>query len=326
MPETAISVVMGVYNGAPRLAQTIESVLAQTCGDFEFLIINDGSTDRQVAAILAAYAARDARMAIVNKHNEGLTVALAEGCRRARGAYIARIDVGDVMAPERLSAQKAVLDAHPGCHLVSCAVSFHGPDWEELWVNRGRPATVEPVTVLSERDGDGLQADIPHHGSVMFRRSAYAAAGGYRPAFYYGQDWDLWYRLAEAGSFCVVPRVLYRARFFPDAISMAQSQRQQCIAQLSLAAHQLRKRGLPDLAVVSRAQAFRPSRSAADRERGGSAAGYYFIGEALRRRGNPECRAYFLQAIKGRPWSLKSWLRLLQSTRLRGSRDSVAEW
>jgi len=147
----------------------------------------------------------------------------------------------------------------------------------------------------------------------MFRKSSYEAAGGYRPAFYYGQDWDLWYRLAESGDFFVVPRVLYRARFFPDAISMQYDQRQRALAALSLEAHRLRKRGLPDAMVLQQAAALEPQAGA---KKGNPARGYYFVGEALRRRGNPRCRAYLVNAIKASPLSLRSWWRLAQTARL----------
>ena len=304
---------MGVYNGAPHLAETIESVLSQTLREFEFLIVNDGSTDTRVASIIADYEASDSRLKVLRKQNEGITVALVEGCRAASGAYIARIDVGDVMAPNRLAEQKKVLDEHPGCHLVTSAVSFHGPAWEALWVNQGRPGGAIPVNVVSTVDGEGLEADIPHHGSVMFRKAAYEQVGGYRPEFYYGQDWDLWYRLAETGSLFVVPQVLYRARFFPDAISMGHSQRQKRIAEISLAAHQLRKKGLSDQSMLAQAKQIRQGLGDTPSHRQKATSGNYFIGEALRRNGNPRCRAYLAEAIKACPWSLKSWLRLAQS-------------
>lgn len=309
---------MSVYNGSAVVAETIESVLGQTCGDFEFLIIDDGSWDGQVASILARYGAMDERIRVISKRNEGLTVALIEGCRRSGAPYIARVDVGDVMEPDRLAAQHRVLDDYPRCHLVASGVSFHGPAWEELWTGPGRPLVAEPFNAVSSRDGEGLLADIPHHGSAMFRRAAYERVGGYRRAFYYGQDWDLWYRLAETGAVFVIPRVLYRARFFPDAISMACSDRQRRIAELSLAAHQLRKRGLSDQPLLAQAENIRPGNAAAAGERVASAPGYYFIGEALRRRGDPRCRAYLAMAVKACPYSPKSWFRLMQSVAVSG--------
>lgn len=318
-----VSVVMGVYNGARYLVETIDSVLRQTFDAFEFLIIDDGSTDPQVTLILAEYADRDKRIQVVSRPNEGLTRALIEGCERASGSYIARVDVGDSMAPERLSAQKRALDSYPDCHLVSSAVAFSGPEWEPMWVNSGRPLSDEPISVISYGPDSGLNADIPHHGSVMFRKSAYDEAGGYRPQFYYGQDWDLWYRLAELGQFLLLPQVLYRARFFPDAISMTHSDRQRLIAALSLQAHCLRKAGRSDKAVLEQAAKIRPGQGKKiTPARKTYSKGHYFIGEALRRRRNPKCRDYFKEAIKVSPFSARSWYRLAQSVPL--MRQSVS--
>ena len=309
---------MGVYNGPETLGETIASVLRQTWEDFEFLIVDDGSTDPRVAQHLARHAQADARVKILSQRNKGLTQALMAGCEQACGRYIARIDVGDSMEPDRLRAQLRVLDSYPQCHLVSCAVGFNGPQWEPMWVNPGRPCSDRPLTVVSDEPGSGLLADIPHHGSVMFRQSAYRAAGGYRPQFYYGQDWDLWYRLAERGQFFLLPQVLYQARFFPDAISMTSSERQSRIAALSLTAHRLRKAGHSDKPVLEQAAAIRPrkgERIAPPRK--AHAKGYYFVGEALRRNGDPRCRLYLKEAIKAAPLSARSWYRLAQSAGLK---------
>lgn len=314
MPDNPlVSVVMGVFNGASHLAESIDSVLTQSFSDFEYIVVDDGSTDPAVPALLQRYASQDARIRVLQKGNAGLTQALSLGCNAADGKFIARVDVGDVMQSERLAQQQSVLSKYPECDLVCSAVSFHGPAWEPLWITSGVPGNGWPTRVTSDNVQDGLLADIPHHGSVMFRKSAYVAAGGYRPEFYYGQDWDLWYRLAESGEFFVLPEVLYRARFFPDAISMQNGKRQKSIAGLSLEGHRLRKQELSDKAILEKAALIRPQQ---EHKKSGSAAGYYFIGEALRRCGDPRCRRYLLSAIKANPLAIKCWVRLLQSMRL----------
>jgi len=93
-----VSVVMGVYNGEALLPETIDSVLAQDMRDFEFIIVDDGSTDGS-AAVLQHYATADSRIRVFHKSNAGLTLALIDGCNAARGEFIARIDVGDTMTP-----------------------------------------------------------------------------------------------------------------------------------------------------------------------------------------------------------------------------------
>src|SRR4051812_12684193 len=91
----AISVVMSVHNVEQFLAEAIESIIAQTFEDFEFLIIDDGSTDH-THDILAHYARRDRRISVVNQEHLGLANALNVGCYRAKGRYIARMDGDDI--------------------------------------------------------------------------------------------------------------------------------------------------------------------------------------------------------------------------------------
>ena len=188
-----ISIVMGVYNGADRLRETMESVLSQQGVSLEFIVIDDGLTDG-CDVTLDNYARQDARVRIVHQENQGLTRALIMGCEAARGKYIARQDAGDISLPNRLRLQKAMLDQHEDCVFVWTTVI--GPTDEYLFTRKGRGRANSPIRILSKRAEKWVVIDGPtHHGSVMFRREAYVKAGGYRAAFYYAQDWDLWYRL-----------------------------------------------------------------------------------------------------------------------------------
>jgi glycosyltransferase involved in cell wall biosynthesis len=311
---TAISIVMGTWNDAAALPETLDSVLGQSLQDFELIVVDDGSTDPRAQHILAEYQQRDARIKPVRKRNEGLTRALIDGCKLAQGDYITRIDAGDVMLPGRLAAQAEVLDEHFDCAFVSCWTEFYGPQWEPLWLARGAPSAAEPAMVLPDDPEPGLLADVPHHGSVMFRRSAYEQAGGYRAAFYYGQDWDLWYRLAESGRYQVVQQTLYRARFFPGSISMTRKRFQDEIARCSKGAFVARRRGQDESEWLQRALACRPAAEAGNGQpRSNHEAGFYFIGEALRRRGDPRARAYLAQAMRQAPASPRAYVRWLQS-------------
>jgi glycosyltransferase involved in cell wall biosynthesis len=121
IPE--ISVVMGVYNAADNLCETMESVLSQEGVSLEFIVIDDGSTDGSDVT-LADYARHDARVRILHQQNQGLTRALIMGCEGARGKYIARQDAGDISLPNRLGLQKAVLDQHEDCAFVSCWITM----------------------------------------------------------------------------------------------------------------------------------------------------------------------------------------------------------
>src|SRR6187455_3363395 len=99
-----VSVVMSVYNGAKCLRDSVQSVLAQEGVDFEFIIVDDGSTDAS-GSLLSEFAESDSRVRVIHQHNRGLTRALIQGCAAARGPFIARQDCGDLSLPGRLAAE-----------------------------------------------------------------------------------------------------------------------------------------------------------------------------------------------------------------------------
>ena len=106
-----VSVCMPVYNATRYLAEAVESILGQTFRDFEFLITDDGSTDRSLA-ILKRYAAQDARIRLWSRPNAGYVVRLNEMLHQARGDLIARMDADDVALPERFARQVEFLRSH----------------------------------------------------------------------------------------------------------------------------------------------------------------------------------------------------------------------
>jgi glycosyltransferase involved in cell wall biosynthesis len=311
MMNPDISIVMSVFNNADTLTDTLDSILSQEGVDLELIAIDDGSTDGS-GNILDEAAARDSRMKVVHKRNEGLTRALAEGCAMAQGEYIARIDSGDIMLADRLSRQKDVLDRHSEVSFVSCWTEYCGPEWEPLYTYNGRGTVENGRNVLPDCPEENLK-DVPsHHGSVMFRHDAYEAVGGYRWQFYYAQDWDLWYRLAEQGHLAIVPEVLYRARVFSSSLSAMNMDRQSLIVKQALLAFWCRQRGEPEAECLERAAVIRPAggHSEKRRDQGG---GSHFIGELLRKNGDVRCRRYFLKALHANLFRFNTWIRLLQS-------------
>lgn len=316
-----MSVVLATHGDSERLFDTLASVLAQEGVELECVVVCDGPLPSAPARTLRELAGHDPRLRVLEVPHGGLTRALIAGCAAARGAAIARVDVGDRMEPQRLQRQLAVLRRHPECVLVSSHVGIHGPAWEPLWVARGAPEGEEPVRLDALPPEEGLAGDVPHHGSVLFRREAYERAGGYRPQFYFAQDWDLWYRLAPLGSYAIVPAVLTRVRLATTGLSSRHWREQRRLARCCRDAYVARCRGGDEAAVLARAEIIRPDRRplakqgprawlAALRRRGD---GEHFIGEALRRRGDPRCRPYLRRAVTRAPWRLVSWLRLLQS-------------
>lgn len=300
-----ISVVMAVYNGEATLHPTIHSILGQTERDFELIIVNDGSTDRTLD-IVRSY--DDPRIRVVSQKNAGLTRALVKGCAEATGEYIARHDCGDISLPSRLARQRETLDQNAAVVFVSCWTDVVGPGGEPLFTMRGTGRAVTALGVIDLTSPNGTVDGPTHHGSVMFRRATYEEVGGYRPQFYYGQDWDLWYRLAELGLFVMEPEVLYTAAVTPDSISSRSRRAQMRIAELSQDALRARCRGSSESSTLEAASAVVRGTGTSRR-----AAGLYFIGEALRRRGDARSRGYFIKAIADTPWALRSWIRLAQS-------------
>ncbi len=321
----AVSIVMGVHNDADGLRETIESARVQTMQDLELIVVDDGSTDPRVHKILNVCAACDSRVSVFRQANAGLTRALIAGCSAARGRYIARLDAGDVMLPDKLAAQIALLETHPEAVLATCWTEFCGPCWEPLYTARNRPdrSGEDETWVADYRPDDDPRARCTRptsHPSVLMRADAYRKVGGYRSEFYYGQDGDLWCRLAEIGPFAGVQRVLYRCRIFPHGISMRSARRQRQLQEYARQAFLARTQGRDERPFLEAASRVRP------RRRGNAlrvgvrrpAGGYYFIGEALRRRGDRRCRLYFKEGLKRNPLHVKLWFRWLQDLTMAG--------
>ena len=206
-----VTVLMAVYNAERFLAEAVSSILSQSFHDFEFLIVNDGSTDRS-PAVLAGF--KDPRLRLIdNKVNLGLTPSLNIGLREARGEYVARMDADDVSLPKRLGMQAAYLDGHPGTALVGANIEGMDADGKTLWRsdNDGDPDVIAWQLLFHNH--------VSGHGLVMFRRDAALAAGGYDEGCRCSQDFDLWARLSQKHNLAILPQVLLRWRSHPDSVS-----------------------------------------------------------------------------------------------------------
>ena len=116
-PDPIVSIVMPAYNSAKFIVQTVQSMLTQTLRDFEFIVVNDGSTD-DTLKILQELAQRDPRIQVVDEGKRGFVGSLNRGCALARGTYIARMDADDISLPQRLEKQVQFLETHP--HISLC--------------------------------------------------------------------------------------------------------------------------------------------------------------------------------------------------------------
>lgn len=304
-----ISVVLSVFNGGQTLAATVESILDQRDASFELIAVDDGSRDGS-GELLERYAARDSRVIVIRQENLGLTRALRRGCETARGRLIARQDAGDLSDPYRLALQQQQIEREEDIAFVSCWTRYVAEAGEELKVECGDADGERARAILDTSKAWGVIAGPTSHGSVMMRKDAYERVGGYRAEFYFGQDWDLWYRLAAIGRFAVVQRVLYTMRVTPGSISTSAKTVQEKLARLSFAAMRARAAGEDESPILARAAAIRPPFR---QRRTVQADGLYFIGEMLRRRGDPAAARYLRGAIAARPWMLRAWIRWMQT-------------
>jgi glycosyltransferase involved in cell wall biosynthesis len=185
-----ISVIMPVWNGANHLREAIESILHQTEKNFEFLIIDDGSTDDTVA-IIGSY--QDPRIRLIRQQHEGIVVALNRGVAEARADWIARMDADDIAYPERFKKQLALVRANPGAVLCHTQIRIVG---EERYVTpAGRFIRSEGLVRLRLC----YQSPIVHP-TVMFRKDAFFACGGYLADERHAEDFGLWGRLVRQGA------------------------------------------------------------------------------------------------------------------------------
>ncbi len=205
MPRPLVSVVMPVYNAESYLSEAIESILAQSYTDFEFIIVDDCSTDCSWE-IAHNYAVKDRRIILMkNKCNSGIAITLNTGIKAAKGTYIARMDADDVAVPHRFQRQIEFLAKHPEVGVVGTAVY--------LIDEKGK--------VVGERYYHEQDSDIRRHlfrfspfahPTVMMVKEVVIKAGLYNPSLVPVEDYDLWFRIGRISKFANLrePLLYYR--------------------------------------------------------------------------------------------------------------------
>lgn len=206
MAGPAVSVVMPVYNAQTFVAEAVRSVLAQTFADFECIAVDDGSTDDSLA-ILRQLAADDDRLRIITRANTGIVGALNDGLAAARGEFIARMDADDVCMPTRFERQVEYLRAH--ADVVALGTWVQEIDRFDSPLAQRRTPVEHDAIDAAHLAGHGGQIA---HPSVMMRHDAVERIGGYREAFPFAEDLDLFLRLAEVGRLANLPDTLLHYR------------------------------------------------------------------------------------------------------------------
>jgi glycosyltransferase involved in cell wall biosynthesis len=202
-----VSILMPTFNGAGRIKNAIESVIAQSYQQWELLVIDDGSTDA-MAEIIRSFSEKNSRIRYSkNEKNLGIQKTLNRGLREAKGEYIARIDDDDRWSDsEKLEKQIRFFETHPDHVLVGTGVIMIDEQGKELL-----------RYLLPEHDADIrnniLGKNCFVHSSVMFKKSAAKQMGGYdeSKAVLHVEDYDLWLKLGTVGKFANLP--LYAVTF-----------------------------------------------------------------------------------------------------------------
>lgn len=213
--QPRVSVLLPVYNCGEYLAETLSSLVCQTYDDFEVIAINDGSTDNSLD-ILKRYASFDGRIKVFEQPNSGLVHTLNKAASVATGELFARIDGDDLATPKRLELQVKEMIAHPECVLLGS--SFDVIDEGSEFIYHDAVPTLQEDVKLAMYYRNPLA-----HGSIMMRRDAFEAVGGYSSDCGPTEDYELWTRLMKQGEVRVLPNSLFRWRVNPSGITSTKS-------------------------------------------------------------------------------------------------------
>ena len=214
MRRPKVSVIMSVYNEEKHLRESIESVLNQIFHDFEFIIVNDASTDSS-PEIIKSY--DDARIRIVNnEENIGLTKSLNKAIKKARGEYIARQDADDISLPSRFEAQLKYLEKHPKTALLGTGIYVIDDT-----------GTIMKKRIVSPNPGKALfKGNRFFHGSLIIKKDVIDELGPYNEQFKYSQDYELVLRISRIYDTRNLTTPMYKLRFHDKSITSTKAKEQ----------------------------------------------------------------------------------------------------
>lgn len=206
-----ISVVMSVYNAEKYLDEAIQSILNQTYKDFEFIIINDGSTDKSLE-IIEKYKAQDERIVLISRENRGLIASLNEGIEKARGKYIARMDADDISLPTRFEEQIRFMKENSS--LGVCG------SWIEVFGENKKPTIWRMPTNDDELKVRLLFSVTFAHPSVMIRKELIDKYHlKYNKNYLHAEDYKFWVDFSKYTKFANIPKVLLKYRYLDTSVS-----------------------------------------------------------------------------------------------------------
>ncbi|HOY47816.1 MAG TPA: glycosyltransferase family A protein [Flavobacteriales bacterium] len=210
MSQPLVSVLMPVYNAGKDLAEAIQSILDQTYTNFEFIIVNDGSTDAS-RDVISNF--NDSRIHLIdNEVNKGLIATLNLGIDACKGEYIVRMDADDISLPERIEHQIAFLEAHSHYGLVGCWFEDFGDQIQSKVVRYSDDDTYIRIRHL-------YQTHIAHPTAVWRASIIRAHQLKFDPAFVHGEDYEFWVRMSAYCKMSNVKEVLVRKRDHPHNVT-----------------------------------------------------------------------------------------------------------
>ncbi|CAN1209207.1 Glycosyl transferase family 2 [Tumidithrix helvetica PCC 7403] len=250
-----ISVVMPAYNASKFIDEAIKSILNQTLGDFELIIVDDGSTDNTVD-IVKHYLKLDRRIRLIQNNHKGISHALNTGLKEAKYDWIARIDADDIALPERFEKQIKAANANPKV-LVWGTYAYHIS-------STGKVLSLQQQGPISEEEFHRILNDgmIPFviQPTVLLKKEILLKVGEYDERFTFAQDLDLLSRISDHGSILAIPEPLLLYRVHLQSVSMQKFFLQQFFARCIYARHQARRTGaqLPEPAQFEHEEKKRP--------------------------------------------------------------------
>ena len=210
-----ISVLMSVRNGVPYLESAIESIRSQTYRAWEFIIVDNASSDG-TPEIVEKIARTEPRIQFVrNLRDLGHSGGLNRGLELCRAAWVARMDADDIALPERFERQLAFVQANPDVKTTSCLAQYIDSDSQRV----GKTVT-DLVTreAFARYKKENLCIGLLHPGALIERRLL-ESIGGYRPEFGPANDIDLWCRISDQALILVQPEYLMEYRIHGDSLS-----------------------------------------------------------------------------------------------------------
>ena len=241
---TNLTVIMSVLNGEDYLGEAVSSILNQEYDSFQFLIVNNASTDK-TAAILEGFAAKDNRIQILtNEETVPLVVARERAIALAESPWVALMDADDIAEPKRLARQMEVIELE-GDTIGALGTFAHqiNDRGDRVGVVRTGPTSRLQFEKAMAKNETVILLDP----STVIHRSTFLAVGGYRSEYTPASDLDLWYRIAETGrEIRALPEYLMRYRVHSGSLSVSQTMLQR--ARCHFINHNMRRRrqGLPE--------------------------------------------------------------------------------